>query len=52
MPSCKLLQCLGAVNTLIAKGCSENGPAMHFGKQVFQSEIFRKYLSYEVQVFV
>ena len=36
---------------LTAEGCSETGPAMHSSNDVFRSEQFRKYLSYEAEVF-
>ena len=36
--SCRLLQCLGPVNTLIAEGCSGTGPAMHSSKHLFRNE--------------
>ena len=35
MLSSRLLQCLGPVNTLIAKGCSEIGIAMNLSNYVF-----------------
>ena len=34
----RLPQCLGVVNTLIAEGCSETGPAKHSSNQVIWSE--------------
>ena len=35
--SCRLLQCLGSVNTLAAEGCSETGRAIHSTNLVFQT---------------
>ena len=48
---CRLLLCLGPVNTLSAKGCSETGRAMDLSNDRFRSEWFWKYLRYEPQYF-
>ena len=48
---CRVLQCVGPVNTLTAEICSETRPAMHSNFHDFCSEYFRKYLSYEPQLF-
>ena len=50
--SCRLLQCLGSVNTLTSKGCSETRYAMHSSNLRIRSETFRKYLGSEAQLFV
>ena len=51
MRSCRFSQCLGLVNILTTKRCSETGLAMHSSNHVFRSEEFQKYLNYEGQAF-
>ena len=48
---CRVLQCVGPVNTLTAEGCSETRPTMHLSIYFFRSKKIRKYLSYEAQTF-
>ena len=35
---CRLLQCLGHLNTLTSEDCSETGSALHLSNYDFQSE--------------
>ena len=50
--SCRLLQCLGPVHTLIVEESSKTAPAVHLTHRIFlQRESFRKCLSQEAQDF-